>query len=90
MTKRVGRTVTFNPYVIDVIEDYRIADRKRNSQIPSFSDAVNDLIITPNLDNDTRIRIEQYAKDCGIEMSEAYSDIIRIGLEILSNKNKTI
>ena len=41
------------------------------------------------LDNDTHIKIEQYAKDCGIEMSEAYSDILRIGLEILSqNKLK--
>ena len=40
-----------------------------------------------NPDNDTHIRIEQYAKDCKIEMSEAYSDIIRIGLEIVGNRN---
>jgi|GEM_PF-4590939 len=84
MTKRIGKTVTFNPSTIDVIENYRMVKYERNGKIPSFSDAVNELIL--NLDNDTHARIEQYAEECKIEMSEAYSDIIKIGLEIVGQK----
>lgn len=82
-----GKTVMFDPDTIDIIENYRIATHMRRKEIPSFSNAVNELIMLLNPDNDTHIRIEQYAKDCNIEMSEAYSDIIRIGLEIIGNKN---
>ena len=80
---KMRKTITFNSTAIDVIESYR----RRNKEIPSFTNAVNNLIIMLNLDNGTRIRIEEYAKDCNIGMSEAYSDIIRIGLEIVGNKN---
>ena len=74
------KTVSFNIKVVEIIENYRRGQKR----IPSFSEAVNELIITLNLDSGTRIRIEQYAKDCKIEMSQAYADIIKVGLEIVA------